>query len=68
MDRGTFFLALVILLAAIGIGGGVWWYYTDIVPEQEAIREAIGILSWSKLMEGWTERKKRARDKREEEM
>ena len=41
MDRGTFFLALVILLAAIGIGGGVWWYYTDIVPEQEAIREEI---------------------------
>lgn len=32
--------------------------------EQKAVREAIGILSWSKLMEGYVERKKRARDKR----
>ncbi len=34
------------------------------VKEKEAIREAIGILSWSKLMEGYMDRKKRARDKR----
>ena len=32
--------------------------------EKEAIREAIGILGWSKLSEGWMQRMKKARDKR----
>lgn len=32
--------------------------------ERDAVREAIGILSWSKLMEGYIERKKKARDRR----
>jgi hypothetical protein len=32
--------------------------------EKEAVREAIGILAWSKLMEGRKEGMKRARDKR----
>lgn len=33
------------------------------VKEQEAVRTAVGILGWSKLMEGYIDRKKRARDK-----
>lgn len=32
--------------------------------EEEAVRNAIGILGWTKLMEGYMERKKKARDKR----
>lgn len=32
--------------------------------EKAAVREAIGILGWSKLREGYMEGKKRARDKR----
>ena len=35
--------------------------------EKEAIRDAIGILGWSKLMEGRKESMKRARDKKLEE-
>jgi hypothetical protein len=35
--------------------------------EKEAVREAIGILGWSKLMEGRVESMKRARDKRSRE-
>ena len=53
---------------AIALLTGMLTKYPLTDEEKEAIREAIGILSWSKLMEGWTERKKRARDKREEEM
>ena len=53
---------------AIKLLTGMLTKYQRTDEEKEAIREAIGILSWSKLMEGWTERKKRARDKREEEM
>jgi len=53
---------------AIKLLTGMLTKYPLTDEEKEAIREAIGILSWSKLMEGWTERKKRARDKREEEM
>jgi len=53
---------------AIKLLTGMLTKYQLTEEEKEAIREAIGILSWSKLMEGWTERKKRARDKREEEM
>jgi len=53
---------------AIKLLTGMLTKYQLTDEEKEAIREAIGILSWSKLMEGWTERKKRARDKREEEM
>ena len=34
--------------------------------EKEAVREAIGILAWTKLMEGRKESLKRARDKRED--
>ncbi len=32
--------------------------------EIEAVKEAIGILSWSKLTEGYIDSKKKARDKR----
>ena len=32
--------------------------------ETEAIRDAIGIMSWTKLVEGWKDRKMRIRDKR----
>ena len=32
--------------------------------EKEAVKGAIGILSWSKLFEGYVERKKKARDRR----
>ncbi len=32
--------------------------------EKEAVREAIGILAWTKLMEGSKENMKRARDKK----
>jgi hypothetical protein len=32
--------------------------------EKEAVREAVGILAWSKLMEGRKESMKRARDKK----
>lgn len=35
--------------------------------EKEAVREAIGILAWSKLMEGRVKSMKKARDKRLEE-
>lgn len=31
--------------------------------EKEAIRAAIGVLGWTKLVEGWKENKKRLRDK-----
>ncbi|MFA7309749.1 MAG: hypothetical protein WC050_02485 [Candidatus Paceibacterota bacterium] len=34
--------------------------------EAEAVREAIGILSWTKLLEGMKENMKRARDKKSE--
>lgn len=39
--------------------------FTD--EENEAIREAIGIMSWTKLVEGMKENMKRARDKKLEE-
>jgi hypothetical protein len=32
--------------------------------EQEAVRDAIGILGWTKLIEGWKAQKKRARDRK----
>ncbi len=32
--------------------------------EKEALKTAIGILGWSKLMEGYMERRKSARDRR----
>ncbi len=32
--------------------------------EQEALRNAIGILGWTKLVEGWKENKKKLRDKK----
>ena len=35
--------------------------------EKEAVREAIGILAWTKLMEGSKKSMKRARDKRLED-
>ena len=34
--------------------------------EAEAVREAIGILAWTKLLEGMKENMKRARDKKSE--
>ena len=52
---------------AIKLLTGMLTKYPLADEEKEAIREAIGILSWSKLIEGWTERKKRARDKRAED-
>ena len=52
---------------AIKLLTGMLTKYPLTDEEKEAIREAIGILGWSKLMEGWTERKKRARDKRAED-
>ncbi len=35
--------------------------------EQEAVRDAIGILSWTKLVEGMKENMKRARDRKLED-
>jgi hypothetical protein len=32
--------------------------------EAEAIRDAIGVLGWTKLIEGWKEQKKRARERK----
>jgi hypothetical protein len=49
---------------AIGILIGMLKKYPLTDDEKEAIREAVGILGWTKLIEGWKERKKRARDKR----
>src|SRR3990172_4250907 len=34
MDKGTWFLSLIIIVVAAGIGFGVWQYYTDAVPAQ----------------------------------
>jgi hypothetical protein len=31
--------------------------------EEEAVRSAIGVLGWTKLVEGWKENKKKLRDK-----
>lgn len=36
MDKGTFFLSMIVIVAAAGIGWGVWWYYSDAVPEQQS--------------------------------
>src|SRR3989344_3122006 len=41
MDKGTFFLAVIIVIAAAGIGWGVWWYYTDVVPERVLSEQAL---------------------------
>ena len=32
--------------------------------EQEALRQAIGVLAWTKLVEGFNERRKKGRDKK----
>ena len=32
--------------------------------EDEAIRHSIGILGWTKLMEGWKEQRKKTRERR----
>jgi hypothetical protein len=32
--------------------------------EQEAVKTAIGVLGWTKLVEGFVERRKQARDRR----
>lgn len=32
--------------------------------EVEAVKTAIGVLSWTKLVEGYVERRKKARDRR----
>ena len=53
---------------AIKLLTGMLTKYPLTDEEKEAIREAIGMLGWSKLMEGRVEGMKRARDKREEEM
>lgn len=36
--------------------------------EDEAVRHAIGILGWTKLVEGWKEQRKRARDRKAKEL
>jgi len=36
--------------------------------EQEALRHAIGVLGWTKLIEGYTENRKRARDRKLKEL
>ena len=53
---------------AIALLTGMLTKYQLTDEEREAIREAIGMLGWSKLMEGRVEGMKRARDKREEEI
>ena len=52
---------------AIEILMGMLEKYPLTDEEKEATREAIGILGWSKLMEGRKESMKRARDKKLEE-
>ena len=32
--------------------------------EQETIRHAIGVLGWTKLVEGWKDQRKKARDRK----
>jgi hypothetical protein len=32
--------------------------------EREGVREAIGLLAWTKLVEGYNDRRKKARDKK----
>jgi hypothetical protein len=32
--------------------------------EAEAVKRAIGLMGWTKLLEGYTERRKRARDRK----
>lgn len=32
--------------------------------EEEAVRHAIGVLGWTKLVEGWKEMRKKARDRK----
>ncbi len=49
---------------AIEILTGMLAKYSLTDEEKEAVREAIGILGWTKLMEGRMEDMKRARDKR----
>lgn len=49
---------------AIEILIGMLKKYSLTDEEAEAVREAVGILGWTKLIDGWKERKKRARDKR----
>ena len=53
---------------AIALLTGMLTKYQLTDEEREAIREAIGMLGWSKLMEGRVEGMKSARDKREEEI
>jgi hypothetical protein len=36
--------------------------------EKEAVRTAIGILGWTKLLEGYQENRKRARDRKLEDL
>jgi hypothetical protein len=36
--------------------------YPLTADEQEALRVAIGLLGWTKLVEGWKERRKKFRD------
>ncbi len=36
--------------------------FSDI--EKEALRQAIGVLAWTKLIEGYTENRKKARDRK----
>lgn len=49
---------------AIELLTGMLTKYPLTDEEKEAVREAIGMLAWSKLMEGRKEGMKRARDKR----
>lgn len=52
---------------AIKLITGMLTKYPLTDEEREAVREAIGILAWSKLMEGTKESMKRARDKKLED-
>ena len=36
--------------------------------ENEAVRHAIGILGWTKLVEGWKEQRKRARERKSKDL
>lgn len=47
----------------IAVLTGMLGKYPFDAKEEEAIREAIGVLGWTKLVEGWKENKKRKRDR-----
>jgi hypothetical protein len=49
---------------AVGILKKILEKYPLEEGERDAVRTAIGVLGWTKLVEGYVERRKKARDRR----